>query len=470
MQVFEVVMILCALPAVLRPVLPADRRPRWLDWLAAAALLLAVINLLAESWAGRYILRLAPAYLLILAAGIPAVLRLARPSRQEVRARSVGRWILGGLGLALGLFWWSISLAVPLLIPMNTLTPTGPYTVGTATYEWTDSKRLETYTDAPDDQRKLAVQFWYPTDQPPTRGQRDVGGARLSSQEQSYPVAIFSHGATGIRSSNSSTYRELASHGYIVASIDHTYLNLFTRFSDGSLALISQQYLNALTSALGGDPAGEEEMMRMYQVRVADMRFTLDQIETINQEGTPELPAGSLDLQHIGLFGHSAGATTAAETCREDARCQAALLIDGTMVFDIVETRADGSLVTTDQPFPRPMMQINSGVLYDLPRYQDGYAPNRDAFQKATLPAYNLVIDGANHMNLTDLALLLAPPVFGLFSDPQMKIGSIDPQLCTQTLNAYTLAFFDQYLKNQPDPLLAGPSPQFDFVRYQAKS
>ncbi len=77
--------------------------------------------------------------------------------------------------------------------------------------------------------------------------------------------------------------------GYVVASIDHSYLNIFTRFSDGELAIISQRYLNALNSALAGGPAGQQEMMAMYRVRVEDMRFTLDQIEGINQNGTAEL-------------------------------------------------------------------------------------------------------------------------------------------------------------------------------------
>jgi dienelactone hydrolase len=469
MQFFEIVLVLLALPSVLRPGLAVNRRPRGLDWLAAATLLLAAINFLAEIWTGRYTFRMVPAYLLILATGIPAIIRLVRPPETTVRSRSLGGRLLRGLGLALGLVWWSLALALPLLVPMNTLAPTGPLAVSAVTYEWTDPERLETYTDAPDDHRKIAVQFWYPVDQA-APGESGGSGAKLSSQEPTYPVVIFSHGATGIRSSNSSTYRELASHGYIVASIDHTYLNLFTRFADGSFAPISQRYFNALNSALSDDPAGEQEMMAMYRVRVADMRFTLDQIEAINKHGTPELPAGHLDMQHIGLFGHSAGATTAAETCRTDSRCQAALLIDGTMVFDIVETRPDGSQVMTEQPFPQPMMQINSGVLYDRPDYQDGYAPNRAAFQNAVSPAYNLVIDGASHMNLTDLPLLLAAPVFDLFNDPQMKVGPIDPKLCTQALNAYTLAFFDQYLKDQPAPLLAGPSPDYVFVRYEARN
>ncbi len=60
--------------------------------------------------------------------------------------------------------------------------------------------------------RQVNVEFWYPSD----------GGGK-------YPLVVFSHGALGIKTSNTSTFIELASHGYVVCSIDHPYQALFTR-------------------------------------------------------------------------------------------------------------------------------------------------------------------------------------------------------------------------------------------------
>jgi len=46
---------------------------------------------------------------------------------------------------------------------------------------------------------------------------------------------------------------------------------------------------------------------------------------------------------------------------------------------------------------------------------------------------------------------------------PQIKlaIGSIEPQRATKIISAYTLAFFDQYLKDKNEPLLKIASPDF---------
>lgn len=241
--------------------------------LAAPLWGLGVVNYLAERLSGGYPFRMFPAYLLILVTGIPALFRLARRCTPPGRPRSAGGWILGSLALLLGLVFFGLSLVVPLAIPMRTLDPSGPYPVGTVTYEWTVTDRVDLYAGAPNTPRRLAVQFWYPLDGASGEGVAGGKGGRHSSREASYPVVVFSHGATGIRSSNTSTYREFASHGYIVGSIDHTYLNLFTRFSDGHVALISQRYLAALNGALEGEASTEGEMLYMYRVRVGDMCF-----------------------------------------------------------------------------------------------------------------------------------------------------------------------------------------------------
>ena len=57
---------------------------------------------------------------------------------------------------------------------------------------------------------------------------------------------------------------------------------------------------------------------------------------------------------------------------------------------------------------------------------------------------YSLVIAGTDHGNFSDLALFLRQPE-----------GRTDPGRAHEIINAYTLAFFDQYLRGKESALLA---------------
>ncbi|WP_237728492.1 alpha/beta hydrolase [Paenibacillus sp. OSY-SE] len=63
-----------------------------------------------------------------------------------------------------------------------------------------------------------------------------IENAELSDKESTYPVLLFSHGMGGHKSHNIFQIEQLASHGYIVAGIDHTYTSIASVFSDGRVA------------------------------------------------------------------------------------------------------------------------------------------------------------------------------------------------------------------------------------------
>jgi predicted dienelactone hydrolase len=102
---------------------------------------------------------------------------------------------------------------------------TGEYQVLTQTYTYTDKNRVESYTDTGKN-RKLNVQLWYP-----------------DNLDETVPLIVFSHGGLGVKSSNESLYNELASHGYIVCSIDHTYQSFYSTDEDGDTTWIDLGYM-----------------------------------------------------------------------------------------------------------------------------------------------------------------------------------------------------------------------------------
>jgi hypothetical protein len=74
---------------------------------------------------------------------------------------------------------------------------------------------------------------------------------------------------------------------------------------------------------------------------------------------------------------------------------------------------------------------------------------------------YWLVVDGTTHKNFSD-SPLFSPLKF------LSGAGTADPDRVFRIANAYSLAFFDKYLKQEDSHLLAGDPKNFPEVRLQA--
>jgi hypothetical protein len=79
---------------------------------------------------------------------------------------------------------------------------------------------------------------------------------------------------------------------------------------------------------------------------------------------------------------------------------------------------------------------------------------------RATSDWYDVTIARTNHGHFSDLPLFMA-----VFKDTTLLAGHRGHEIIT----AYTLAFFDRYLKGGESPLLASPSPQFPEVTFRRK-
>ncbi|MCW1941560.1 hypothetical protein OMD49_28155 [Bacillus anthracis] len=122
---------------------------------------------------------------------------------------------------------------------------------------------MEEFTDK-QQHRFVNVEFWYP-----------------KNGNSTYPLLVFSHGAYGIKDSNSSTYSELASHGYVVVSIDHPYHSFFTRSEDGTLTMVNSVFRHEVENMNKGVYSNEELyniIQKWMKLRVDDMNFVIDTI------------------------------------------------------------------------------------------------------------------------------------------------------------------------------------------------
>ena len=377
-----------------------------------------------------------------------------------------------------------ISSLVLLLPRFRLPISTGPYAVGTVTRYWVDRAR---------ENRELMVQFWYPaasSSQVPFAcymQHAEVLGkafgipgflfrylnsiptqsrchALLAPDQPTYPILLFSHGLNGIRTQNTFQCQELASHGYIVVAVDHTHYAAGTTFPDGRVSLFSLKHLGMtpeMMARVNSDPAMftafYSGLERALSVVVADQRFVLDQLAQLYLTDPEQIFTGRLNLDHVGAFGHSQGGATALSLCSVDPRCKAALNLDGPILGSIQQT---GS--------PRPIFFLGSSNKTSFPDAKvqallhDITAGALDrTFAASRGDWYHMELTQSGHFNFCD-APLIFPRTFGRVPTILGPIGIQG----LRVINAYTLAFFEQYLKDHPSPLLQGSNSKYPEMRW----
>ena len=189
----------------------------------------------------------------------------------------------------------------------------------------------------------------------------------------------------------------------------------------------------------------------MEATYAADLRFVLDQLVLVNSGAIPSPLTGRLDLTRVGLYGHSTGGGAVVLACSQDKRCQAGLGMDAWL-----------------GPVPPPV--INQGLTqpFLFMRSETWSTAQNDAlldtlYTGARAGVMRMTIRGTKHYDFTMLPLLTPlAPVLGLK-------GPIDGQRGMAIITDYLLAFFDQTLKGQAQPLLTGPSSGYPEVTFERR-
>ena len=441
MRLFELLLIF-SLIFLWSVVVNPKRRQLFLA-LPIASLSLLLIHLLIEGYRWQMI----PAY------GLTAVLSLYSLWQwRAAQSHKRRRWVSILIGLV-GLLSLLITAALPAILPVPRLAaPSGPAAIGTVTYYWVDNGRQEIFGPEPGGPRELMVQIWYPAEPvddadtvpwhediktvgpalanwlglPPflldhiaLSRTHSVAGAPLLSANNQYPVLIFSHGLGGVRMQNSYQMEELASHGYVVASIDHTYGGAVTIFPDGRVALFD-------SATIDGDVA--EAGNRLIHIWAEDGRFVLDKLEGLNEQDPDGRFTNRLSLDQIGYFGHSTGGGTAFLFCQLDERCAVGVALDGWLnpLNDEI----------ADQPITRPFLFLKAEDWSTV----ENSAAIKAADEARQTPGSVITVPGTRHYNFTDIPLL--SPL-----TPQMGLtGPANGRETLSIINDYTLSFFNAHL------------------------
>lgn len=324
-----------------------------------------------------------------------------------------------------------ISLVPVLLFPQHRLPQvTGPYAVATATYSYVDKNRIEEFTDQGNN-RFVNVEFWYP-----------------EQADGTYPLLVFSHGAFGIKTSNTSTFTELASHGYVVVSIDHPYHSFYTVSEDGKVLTINLEYMQEVNNANkeGVYSLGEyfELTRKWMKLRTDDMDFVMDTIlEQADQK--KGYVYERIDTQKIGVFGHSMGGAASVALGRGRDDIDAVVNIDGPFFSELEYDEVTNKLTAKSDPFTIPLLNVYSDDVWIQLDRSSTYIANSIS-NKNFKGAYNVHFKGAKHLSLTDLPLF-SPIMANLLQEGRR--ADIDKYYAIETQNELILRFFDYTLKNQ---------------------
>jgi dienelactone hydrolase len=354
--------------------------------------------------------------------------------------------------------------------------PTGPYLAGTASVWLTDTSRPDPWVSGVD-ARELMVSLWYPavpsdgrrarymtpaesefqltsrgiTSIPPDTLSRvetnAVSDARPAGRQHSHPLVVLSPGFTNSRSALTALAEDLASHGYVVAGIDHTYESYATAFPDGRV-----------TTCLAREAPRRDRKDEVAATRAADVSFVLDELTSAH----PAWPgAGLIDPSRMAMAGHSAGGAAAIAAMLADSRIRAGIDMDGSTAALIP---AEG--------LARPFLFLGKQSNY-TPGNGGAVAPGTREWKvlRGAVTTWErdwelltgwkrwLVLAGAVHASFTDLALLA----------DQIGIDTGAGLSGTRSLEitrAYVRAFFDQHLHGRPQVLLDEPSPRYPEVRF----
>jgi pimeloyl-ACP methyl ester carboxylesterase len=246
-----------------------------------------------------------------------------------------------------------LSFMLNLMFPIREIPkPTGNMLVGTFSWDiYTD--RPELYDNQSGTTRSIRAQAWYPTETI-TYKAKWLGDGTFTSQglaidfgfpdfifdhlknvntdayinapilEGSYPLVIISHGWSGFRQLHTDLAIELASQGFIVIGIEHTYGSVGTVFDDGRKITVNTQALPPRSTT----PNFLDYANTLVNTYAGDIVSVLDEIESYRNDDLKAKIFNSIDLNSVNLIGHSTGGGAVVKVGLTDNRISSLIGLD----------------------------------------------------------------------------------------------------------------------------------------------
>lgn len=391
--------------------------------------------------------QLFPLYIVLLMMIIISIFKMNRPFINRRLKVSLSITVVGLV---------IISVAMVFSFPRYQMPkPLGEYLIGTENFIIENRDRLEKYSEQQGDYRTFKIQLWYPAETVDGYEQApwiDDGlevsralaknnflpffaldhttsilsnayyEAPINDDLDQYPVIVISHGWSGFRNLHADFAEELASYGYIVVSIDHTYGSVATELDDG-FAYLNEEALPSRDTTQDFLTYANE----LVDTYASDVIRTLDYQEELNNPTSRSRFRDRLDLSKIGLLGHSTGGGANALVALQDERVEALIGLDAWV--EPIEDSALSQGLTIPSLFLRSESWEtgeNNAYLYDLIE------------QSSDALLYQ--IDGTTHFDFAMIYMYSPLTKYIGFT------GSVESERLTLMLKSMIVSFFNEEL------------------------
>jgi predicted dienelactone hydrolase len=383
-----------------------------------------------------------------------------------------------GLMMLLGLLWREHKTEITLP------TPTGHFAVGRTTYTWVNNAQTDELAPSSGAKREVVAWIWYPSAATASAAPveylpaewrlalaqssgvlmsqfftRDLSLVQahgtsdpdISSEQRSYPVVIMRAGGGALTTDFTTLAEDLASHGYIVVGFDAPYRTFVVVFPDKRVVT------RPATNDPENLPGDQQDRLinRLLPMWTSDTKFVVSQVQQLNAADPSGKFTGRLDMQRLGMFGHSFGGATALQFCHDDPRCKAGIDIDGEPFGSAVQ-----------EGLKQPFMFILNDHSRELsvPASSQIRANFQSIYDRLPNGRLLITIRGANHFSFSDQMLLKSHYVIGLLRI--FGFGGLDGYRGLAITADYVHTFFDVYLKDAPAALLNKPSQLYPEVQF----
>ncbi|MFF8604371.1 alpha/beta hydrolase family protein [Streptomyces sp. NPDC015346] len=246
-----------------------------------------------------------------------------------------------------------------------------------------------------------------------------------------WPVLLYSPGGGDARTMGTCLAEELASHGWVVVTVDHP-----GDASEVDFPTERPGRDKVRPTVFTGEP-GPEQFRTMIDTRLADIRFVLDRLESL-----PGELGRAMDLERTGIYGHSAGGTTAAQALHDDRRIAAAVNLEGHL------DQVDGELFPVARyGVDRPLLLLGT----------DGFRGARLDRSWSAMLAHpggrtrRRQLDDASHWVFTDYAALVPQlHAAGLMTTEARTemVGTIAPEASVRAVRRQVRTFFTRNVRS----------------------